>query len=88
MEGNLLVKDKAVVKMAQVMLDLMTDQANDRTAQIAGALQWEYPELWNENPWLRLVGRTAPGSMTPEWVAYIKNEMEQEFLEVDHFLEA
>lgn len=82
-DGSITQRNKAMVKMAQVMLDLLTDQADDQTIKIAESLQWECPELWRETPWLRMVGGTAPGSMNNGWVAYLRDEMEDEFNEED-----
>lgn len=76
-----MLKDKAVVKVAQVIIDLQTGQANDQTVQTAAAVEQEHPDLWRKNQWLRMVGGTARGAMDGEWIAYLKAELDSEMLE-------
>lgn len=68
-------------KVASVLLDVITGQADDKTILAAARIQREHPETWRANQWLRMVGGTAQGKMDKDWADYLRREIDDEFEE-------
>lgn len=74
-------KDKDFLPILSVMSDVMLGKMDKETVETANVIEKSFPELWNENQWLRMIGGTNTSNLNSEWNQYIREEIESEFSE-------
>lgn len=74
-------QDEDYLPVLSVMCDLMMNKMDKNTIKNARKIEVNFPDLWNENQWLRMVGGSNLKNSDKKWIEYLRKEMEDEFNE-------